>query len=92
MRYPVNLFGVQKRFIALDIHYGAVFGVLGGYFGTAVRTTGVVPVGEQYVPSKRAHVFGNAVVVGSDDYRSERMGLKGLFIDPPDHGFACNIR
>ena len=80
--------GVEKRFVALNVHDMGGCGALGGGFGDAVGAGGMVGAGPDGAGADGGAKVCDAVVVGGDDEFIEFPAEGGAFEDVLEKRFA----
>jgi hypothetical protein len=81
----VDDFGVEERFVTLDIHENLAIGVSGN-FRNALGAGAVLGAGHAGFAAESFDGLNDAVVIGGDDDAGGELGEFGAFIDALDHG------
>jgi len=85
-----EMFGLQERFVALDVDVDVCGDLLGGGFD-AIGAAGEVGRGHVDGPAVSVAEFGDFGGVGGDDDPVEAGAALGGFEDPGEHGLAGDL-
>jgi hypothetical protein len=81
----VDDFGIEKRFVPLDVYKDLAIGVSGD-FSYAFGASAVVGTGHTSFAAEGFDGLDDAVVIGGDDDAGGKLGKLGAFVDALDHG------